>query len=458
MKTTNAFACTLLLSATTVLGVSTTGTPAEAGGFAIREQSSSFLGMAFAGAAAGNDLSSGYWNPAAFGTAAPGITTESHYAAIFAKTELSGTVVNTGGNALLDPVANSLNGLPNSTEIDPPAVLAASYGAHRINEKLVLGVSLNSPFGLSTEPDDFYSGSNHGQSSALLTFNATPTLSYEVTRGVHVAAGVQLQYADLAFKFAGFQPGTGASTGNAEIDVTDEIGVGFTAGILVQPARGTSIGVGFRSMIKHNFEGELGIPGRAAVPVTADFETPEILTVSLSQAINQSLRVHATYEWTNWSRFDSITVGGSSSADVAGLIAGSPNDLTLEGPWEDGHFFAGGAEYDLNRQLTLRGGVAWERSPIQSAEARLLQVPDSDRIWLSAGATYQFSEMTQIDIGYTHIFFDDAVIDRASVSTSPLHFQGSVENWADIIAVSLKTKWGENGLQEFSGGLLGGGQ
>ena len=41
-----------------------TAATANAGGFAVREQSAYFQGMSFAGAAAGGDLSGMFWNPA----------------------------------------------------------------------------------------------------------------------------------------------------------------------------------------------------------------------------------------------------------------------------------------------------------------------------------------------------------------------------------------------------------
>jgi long-chain fatty acid transport protein len=52
-------------------------TSAHAGGFAVREQSAYYQGMSFAGNAAGDDLSSMFWNSAA-AAAAPGINVASH--------------------------------------------------------------------------------------------------------------------------------------------------------------------------------------------------------------------------------------------------------------------------------------------------------------------------------------------------------------------------------------------
>ena len=55
------------ISLASALLMAVTAGDASAGGFAVREQSSSFLGTSFAGNAAGGDMSSMYWNSAALG-------------------------------------------------------------------------------------------------------------------------------------------------------------------------------------------------------------------------------------------------------------------------------------------------------------------------------------------------------------------------------------------------------
>ena len=60
--------------------------PAHAGGFGLREQSTTFLGSAFAGAAAGGDISSMYWNPAA-SSALPGCSALSSYTLILGRSD-----------------------------------------------------------------------------------------------------------------------------------------------------------------------------------------------------------------------------------------------------------------------------------------------------------------------------------------------------------------------------------
>ena len=200
---------------------------ASAGGFAVREQSASLLGSAFAGAAAGVDLSSAFWNPAAFGIAENGLSTQSSYSVIFADTQLT--------NGATSPVP--LGGAA-STDIDKTGFLSASYGAYRLNEKTVLGVSVNSPFGLATDPDDqFWRGRVHGRAAELLTVNVSPSLTYEISPGVHVAAGLQLEHMKL--KLWSAATALNPLAPSAKIKVDDTAGVGFTAGVLLKPTRFT---------------------------------------------------------------------------------------------------------------------------------------------------------------------------------------------------------------------------
>lgn len=379
---------------------------AQAGGLAVREQSTSAQGSSFAGSAAGYDLSSGFWNPAAFGIAGWGLTTESHAALILP----SG-----------DVTSNSPGGLPDSAELGKIALVPASYAAYRFNKDLVLGLSINSPFGLTTKPDPFvWDGSFVAQTSKVFTANVSPTLSYQIAPGLFIGAGAQLEYAKLTLKFA-----TGL-TSTAALEADDDLAVGFTAGVLWQPSKSTSIGLGFRSSLTHDLEGSASGLAIVPLPVALSLETPEIATLSIRQAIAPHTRLLGTIEWTNWSRFDAIPVNGLGA--------------TIEGHWHDGWLYSVGLEHDVNQKLTVRTGVAFEKSPIQNATERLLQVPDSDRWWVSGGATYKWSEKISLDFAYTHVFFDEAAINRAPLAGGA-PFTGTVDQSADIISFSFKNKW-----------------
>ena len=127
MKRESAFGRTAPGGVTALLALGLIASTAQAGGFAVREQSASLLGSAFAGAAAGGDLSSSFWNPAAFGIAKDGFSSESHTSILIPDSELTN-----GRTSVVLPSGASVPvniGGANSTEIDKLGALSASYAA-----------------------------------------------------------------------------------------------------------------------------------------------------------------------------------------------------------------------------------------------------------------------------------------------------------------------------------------
>lgn len=418
------FTHTLLTSA--AIGALASG--AFAGGFAVREQSTLHQGASFAGNGAGSSLSTMFWNSAAAAFAPSGLSTDSNYAAIIADSEITAQPGTTP----------ALLGLNNSSgDIAKDAIVPASYTAYRLNDKAVLALGINSPFGLVTEPENpNWAGRNFARTSSIKTYNFNPTLGYMLTPTLAVGAGVQIQYIDATLKQAG--PG---AVGFQSIAVEgDDIGVGFTLGVMWQPHNGTSLGLGFRSAIEHTLEGTISVV-TGALPtrnIKADVTLPEIVTLSLRQALDPKWTLLGTVEWSNWSQVDKLDI--VCQGGPAALCPTGTNTIALG--WHDGWMFSLGAEYAYSQQLTLRGGLAYEISPIQNPSERTPRVPDSDRIWASIGASYALSPATTLDFAYTHIFVDDARIDRTE---APLRLVGNVDASVDIVSVGLRYKFGERG-------------
>lgn len=410
------------------LALSMSVSAVQAGGLAVREQSTQFLGSAFAGNAAGGGLSSSFWNSAAIGEAGAGISNEANVTVILPNLD----VTPTGGFAV------TAFGNSGTETFDDPALLTSSYAAFRYSDTLVFGVAINAPFGLGTKVDNpKWSGQLHHESAKLITVNVNPMASVRVMPGLTVGAGIQVQYAKLNFK-----TGTGAPTDNFALSDGTDVGLGFTAGLLWKPMPGTSVGVGYRSAVSHSIRGDIKSPTVGFLNgkrFALDIDTPEMLTVSLRQALSSNMRLLGTVEWTKWSRLGVQPVfaqAGGASVQFA----------NFDFQYDDGWFFALGGEYDATNKLTLRAGAAYEISPVRNAKQRLVQIADSDRVWLSAGASYKWSDSLSFDLGYSHIFFDDAKIDRVPAGLTAGAFQllADTTNSADIISVGVKYKLGAN--------------
>lgn len=432
------------------------GSEALAGGLSVREQSVFSQGASFAGAAAGGDLSSSFWNPAAMATAGYGLATESHFSLIVADIDVRAESVSVLPGSLMAPSTTAVNDV---SKIDPIAAVAASYASWRVNDEFVLGLSISAPFGSQNDASDpAWSGQYHYRASQLLTVNINPIVSYQISPTLAIGAGPQIQY--MLLKLKANPSGALAPPQRRSIVEGDDIGVGYTAGLLWQPTPATSIGLGFRSAVSHNIEGDasmrggmlatgvgLGTVAFEPVDFSAKLETPEMVTLSARQSVTSTTRLLATVEWTNWSRLDEVNFMATRMGGIAARPF-SPGDSVniLDFHWDDGWFFALGGEWDYSSRLTLRAGAAYEVSPIRNATQRKINVADSDRIWLSAGASYAATESMSFDVAYSHIIFDDAPIDAltnspASPTTPVRRFVGRAHQSADIVSVAMKSKW-----------------
>ena len=410
---------------------------ALAGGFGVREQSARGQGLSFAGAAAGGaGLGSMYWNPAAV-TLYPGHVTSQNLTGIFPDSVIT---PGAGTSPLLLPGGGSGN-------LGIDALVPSGYDARQINDRVWLGVSSNAPFGLRTDPAQVWSGEFLARSSKAFSLNVAPTIGVRVTDWLTVGFGVQAQYLDVKVKSAVpvlARAGSPAFLSGAPTAIIqgDDIGFGITAGVLLTPFVGTQIGLGYRSSIHHELHGKLKVETgspftTSAIPIEAKVNLPEIVTLGLAQEIGGRFTLLAGVEWTNWSRVGEIgVVNKLSRAPVRGLPF----------HYEDGFFFSGGAEFHVDPRWTVRTGLAYEISPVED-QVRSLRIPDNDRVWLSAGASYKWSEKLSFDLGYTHIFVADtsiAIVPGHPDFVSPaLQFVGRADSSVDILSFGINYRFGE---------------
>ena len=332
-----------------------------------------------------------------------------------------------------------------SGNIGIDALVPGSYASMQLSPSLVLGLSFNAPFGLTTKPENRDLGGPHAR-YYVADQDLQPADGARLQGGAGLIIGAGVQAEMIEGKLMKGQPIAAplANWPNSALDA-DDIAVGFTAGVLWSPNPGTSIGLGFRSSINHDLEGSLSIPDLplGSAGVTANLKTPETVTLSLRQALSRKLTGLATVEWANWSRLQSLDVYCTTTNASLGCAPGVLRD-SLQLGWHDGWFFSGGLEYAMSPALTLRTGVAWEKSPVQNAEERSVRVPDSDRIWASVGASWKMSENISLDFGYSHIFVEDARIDRTEFASGVgnVRVVAETEGSVDIVSVGFKYKFG----------------
>ena len=398
----------------------------QAGAFALREQGAWAQGLGFAGVAAGaGGLSAMYWNPATI-TMNPGWQNQWNVSGIIPY-------------ARLNPVAPTPTiGLGASGNLAESALVPATYTSYQFNDYLWLGLSVNAPFGLSTTNPFTWAGQTYGRTSQVKAIGVTPTIGIRINDYISLGFGLQIM------KFETRLTSALATIPNSPgLELTGhDTSVGATAGVTFTPFAGTDIGVGYRSQVRQDLKGELGleagIPGlpKGSYRIRSSLTLPDQVTVGIRQRITPDLSLMAGFEWTNWSKFGTFPVCLQSTGVC-------PAALALAFRYRDGYFVSGGAEYRFNPALTLRAGVAYEKSPITNA-IRSVRLPDSDRVWVSAGGSYKLSEKLSIDVAYSHIFGrspDVRITSLANPAFNGLPFVATGRAHVDIVSVGVNYRW-----------------
>jgi long-chain fatty acid transport protein len=399
------------------------------GGFSVSAQGAYALGSAFAGAAAGSaGLPSMYFNPATI-TDNPGwqssigLTGVLPYANI---TPQSGT----------DPLVLPLGGTGNEAR---DAIIPNFYSSYQITDSAWLGLSVNAPFGLTTEAANTSASQIYGRDSEVISFEVSPVLGIRINDWLSIGAAVRAQYFKGSLTAANTPfPG---SPGN---DLTaDSFALGYALGVTLTPFEGTRIGVGYRSSVTQDIDGDLTLDGPLGMlpagryPIESSVTLPDILTVGLEQRLSDRFKLLVGYEYTHWSSFDSFPVYFTSGPGAGTAFT------SLAFKYDDAHYFSIGGEYEWSPDLTLVAGVGYQISPI-SDEVRSVRLPESDTFWLAVGARYSLNSKLSLDLSYAHAFPVSAEVDISSPANPAylgLDYVGSVDAHADLISIGINYRW-----------------
>jgi long-chain fatty acid transport protein len=375
----------------------------QAAGFALIEQNASGLGNAYAGqAASAQDASTIFFNPAGM-TYLPDrqVVLAGHL--IKPQAEFSGTV---------SPA--SLGG-GNGGDAGDLAFVPNAYFAFRLTPDVHLGVGMNAPFGLKTEYDPTWKGRTQAIKSELKTINLNPSIAWKASETLSLGAGVSIQYAEATLT------SSANSAGIATIQAND-YGWGFNLGLLWQPTPATRLGLAYRSEVKHTLEGDVAfsVASVANGQVAAEATLPDSASLSLFHTLSPKWDLLADVTWTGWSDFKELRIVRNGGV----LLQVTPEN------WSDSYRYSAGANYHLNDKLMLRGGVAFDETPVSDA-FRTSRIPDEDRTWLAFGAQYRLSDKSLLDFGYAHLFIKDARINKTE---GPVTLTGTYKGSVDILS------------------------
>ncbi len=376
---------------------------AAASGFSVSYQSVSALGTAYAGAGVLSENASNQWyNPATL--------------AGLKQAELSAAVhqvwIDTTfkGDASTTPFGNA----PGDFDDVEPFV-GSLFMAVPISDMMTFGLGVNAPFGTKIE---------YETESDLKTYNVNPSLGIQVTDNLNVGVGVSYQRLDADIRNAG-----------TRLEGDDD-SYGWNLGLTYSPDDNNHFGVAYRSKIDYDVEGDITFNPVVAGPLAGTYEgetsvdLPASLQLSYAGDLSDRTQILMGVEWMEWSSLDKLEIDHAGPAPL-------PNPAVETFDWENTVRYSLGVRHAMNDTTVLRAGVAQEEST-QGTDNRSAISPDSDRVWLTLGAGFTPVENMTIDVGYAHIFVEDADINRADKGV-PL--KGTYELDADVIGAQLSYRF-----------------
>nr|WP_170832270.1 MULTISPECIES: outer membrane protein transport protein [Pseudomonas] len=395
---------TRVIKTSLALAVAGASTYSLAGGFAINEQSVSGMGTAFAGrSSSAEDASTVFGNPAGMSR--------------LKREQVSGGFALLDAKTDIDHGRGSFSG-SNDGDMVPFIGVPMGYYVKPIDDKWTFGLGMYVPFGLVTDYEKGFQGRYYGTRSEVRVVTLQPTVSYKINDQLSVGFGPTINRIDGELTSALPNPVPGAADGKVKVK-GDDTALGFNAGVLFEVDPSTRLGLTYHSKVKYKLRGDTTVSTSGVLAGSAgkydaslDLETPESVDFSITHDLNADWTLYAGTTWTRWSRLEEIKVENDG---VRGPLAGALGTITEEQHWRDTWSYAVGAAYKLNREWTLRAGLAYDQSPTRN-EYRSPRIPTDDRKILSLGAAWSPSDDWTVDLAYSYLKEDEATVNQSSSS------------------------------------------
>lgn len=263
------------------------------------------------------------------------------------------------------------------------------YGAIPVNEQLVAGFGINTPFGLATD----WGGDTPFRLLAMKTELDYATgwlvMAYKASDTLSIGGGCGIHYADLKmtqgiptpaddfFEFSG-----------------DDEALSWTLSVLWKPAEQHSVGLVYRSKTDFSLDGDARdsrFPGATAASM--DFMTPATAAVGYAYRPCAEWSFEANVEWVNWGELNTLTLsqaGGSS--------------MTLPFNWDSNFIYSIGGTRFFDGGWNVSAGYNYIGNS-QPDTTFNPGIADADRHWLSAGFGREM-ETFKFNFAFQYAFSD----------------------------------------------------
>ena len=288
-------------------------------------------------------------------------------------TQLEGHNIQVGSlfylNIFTDYESPSGARVENNPEVIPVPEIHYVYSPS--NSPFSLGLGVYAPFGLSMEWPDNAPFATSSIEAKLTYVTANPVVAVQLHRTLSAAIGPTFSASELKLRQA-----VGVVPGDRLKFEGDDIGYGFTAGLLWQPYQEWSFGLTYKSKVKINYDGTYTLsptpPFNGKNNSSAPFDFPQIITGGISFRPTPNWNIEVDVDWTDWNSVDRLAIKGLPSRPL---------------DWNPSFFYEFGVTRYLKNGYYLSAGYFFSE---QTTSERYFTpaVPDTDLHVGSLGVGY----------------------------------------------------------------------
>jgi long-chain fatty acid transport protein len=269
--------------------------------------------------------------------------------------------------------------------------IGSFFYVHRLSDRLRIGFSLFSDFGLSADYGKSWVGRYYLTWESLITSKANPSIAYMINEWLSVGVGFSFSVGRLAFQSKVNNVLPRLADGGLALESWDEAFAG-NAGVLIRPLERLRLGITYQSEadFKFGFRPHLTNLGPGldfirkrigSTKINVPMTQPQQVMLSAVYEITSRFSLMGNVGWQNWSAFGEFPVGISAN-----------NQKTLEANlhFSDTCQVAIGQQYRIGERWMWSAGFAYDSSPVSKAN-RSAVLPIDRQLRYGTGLQYKIN-------------------------------------------------------------------
>lgn len=285
----------------------------------------------------------------------------------------------------------------NKNRVPTPFQVYAVFGSPE--KRLRFGLGAYTPFGGAMHWDENWSGKYTVTALDLHAIYIQPTISLKITDEIGIGAGLVYAMGKVDLQRAIPLTLNNGQSATAQLK-GDSHDFGWNAGIYVKTLSGISIGVTHRSQVTaavDNGDAIFVVPSALVsgfpTKFTAKLPLPATSSIGFGFYPSEKTTLALDVNWVHWNKYKELAFVYDNNDRVENTR--SPRN------YHDAATFRLGVENQTTANIALRAGIGYALTPVGKGYVTP-EVPDANRLLLSAGIGLKPTERLGIDFSFLY--------------------------------------------------------